>query len=33
MTVTNSTNDNNSNFEIPLKLGKILEDSGLFINL
>jgi hypothetical protein len=28
MTITNSTNDN-SNFEIPLKLSKILEDSGI----
>ena len=28
MTITNST-DNNSNFEIPLKLNKILEDSGI----
>ena len=28
MTITSST-DENSNFEIPLKLGKILEDSGI----
>src|SRR5215207_11207619 len=28
MTITNST-DNNSKFEIPLKLSKILEDSGI----
>ena len=28
MTTTSSTDDN-SNFEIPLKLNKILEDSGI----